>query len=118
MRRRICIASDGSGLEDVTGQPQRYKLERDLPLAALYDDPIWNAYLAAREAFRTLESAVIGHLHGEPYDDVERRAAEESCVLLDDNEIASEIKRPRMDEISARVLAHAEDLYGNGAAPR
>lgn len=119
MRRRIYIAPDGSGLEDVTGYPYRYKIDHDLPLATLYDDPIWNAYLAAREALGVLESAVIGHLHGsEPYDDVERRAAEESLALLDDNEIASEISVPRMDEISARVLAHAEEIYGNGDAPR
>ena len=119
MRRRIYISPDGSGLEDVTGHPYRYKLGGDLPLAALYDDPIWNAYLTARAAFRALESTVIAHLHGnEPYDDVERQAAEESFALLFDVEIASEIKRPRMDEISARVLAHAEDSYGNGDAPR
>ena len=119
MRRRIYIAPDGSGLEDVTDRPYRYRLDDDLPLATLYDDPIWNAYLAARKAFRVLESAVIGHLHGcEPYDDVERQAAEESRALLDDHEIVSEIKIPRMDEISAHVIAHAEDIYGNGAAPR
>jgi hypothetical protein len=118
MRRRICIAPDGSGLEDVTGLPYRYKLDHDLPLAALYDDPIWNAYLAAREAFRVLESAVIGHLCGEPYDDVERCAAEESLALLDDDALPSKVKIPKMDEISARVLAHAEEIYGNGEAPR
>ena len=117
MRRRIYIAPDGSGLEDVTGSPYRY--DADLPLATLYDDPIWSAYLAAREAFRVLESAVIGHLHGsEPYDDVERRAAEESLALLDDDASASEIRIHKMDEISARVIAHAEEIYGNGEAPR
>ena len=121
MRRRIYIVPDGSGLEDVTGSPYRYRLDAALPLATLYDDPIWNAYLAAREAFRTLESAVIGRLRGgEPYDDVERIAAEESLAfaLLDANAIAAEIRIPKMDEIAARVLAHAEEIYGNGEAPR
>jgi hypothetical protein len=116
MRRRIYIAPDGSGLEDITAQPYRYRIDDDLACGALYDDPIWIAYLAAREALRVLESAVIGHLHGEPYDDVERHAAEEACGLLDDREIVSDV--PKMDEISARVLDHADDLYGNGEAPR
>lgn len=118
MRRRIYIAPDGSGLEDVTAQPYRYRHDDDLALGALYDDPIWIAYLAARDALNVLESAVIGHLHGEPYDEIERRAAEESRALLDDHALGSEIRVPKMDEISARVVAHAEDLYGNGEAPR
>jgi hypothetical protein len=118
VRRRIYIAPDGSGLEDVTGRPYLYEIDRDLALGALYDDPIWTAYLAAREAFAVLERAVIGHLRGEPYDDVERRAAEEASALLDADEVASEIKVPKMDEIAARVLAHAAEIYGNGDAPR
>ena len=119
MRRRICISSDGSGLEDITDHPSRYNIDEDLPFATLYDDPIWGAYLAAREAFKELELAVIGHFHGgEPYDDIERLAAMESRTLLDDHEIASTIKIAKLTEISARVLEHAEDLYGNGEAPR
>lgn len=118
MRRRIYIAPDGSGLEDITAQPFRYRIDDDLACGALYDDPIWLAYLAAREALQVLESAVIGHLHGEPYDDVERHAGAEARALLDDREVASAIRVPKMEEISARVVAHAEDLYGNGEAPR
>lgn len=115
MRRRIYVAPDGSGLEDVTDQPYRYQVDRDLALGALYDDPIWTAYLAAREAFEVLESAVIGHLRGEPYDDVERRAAEEASALI---EVAAQIRVPKMAEIAARVLAHAEEIHGDGDAPR
>ena len=118
MRRRIYIAPDGSGLQDVTQQASRYKLDREDPLGALYDEPLWAAYVAAREAFDALEGAVIGRLRGEPYDDVERKAAEESDALLDDYEMPSSIKMPKLDEISARILAHAEDIYGNGDAPR
>ena len=118
MRRRIYISPD-SGLEDVTGSPYRYyRLVNNLPHGALYDDPIWNAYLAAREALSVLERAVIARLCGEPYDEVERRAADEACALLDDHETPSEIAIPKMDEVAARVLAHAEAIYGNGDAPR
>jgi len=118
VRRRIYVAPDGSGLEDVTARPYRYHVDDGLALGALYDDPIWVAYLAAREALEVLESAVIGHLRGEPYDDVERRAAEEASALLASREFAPEIAVPKMDVIAARVLAHAEDLHGDGVAPR
>lgn len=117
MRRRIYIAPDGSGLEDVTDRPYRYQVDqvdRDLALGALYDDPIWTAYLAAREAFEVLERAVIGHLRGEPYDDVERRAAEEVSALRATDENTAE----KIVEIAARVLAHAEEIHGDGDAPR
>lgn len=117
MRRRIYVAPDGSGLEDVTDRPYRYHVNDDLALGALYDDPIWIAYVAAREALAVLESAVIGHLRGEPYDEVERQAAAEWSALRAVDCLSME-RVPKMEEITARVLAHAEDLYGNGEAPR
>lgn len=117
MRRRIYVAPDGSGLDDVTGSPHRYHVDDDLALGALYDDLIWVAYLAARDALAALESAVIARLRGEPYDEVERQAAKEWSALSAVECLSME-RVPKMGEITARVLAHAEDLYGNGKAPR
>lgn len=65
-----------------------------------------------------LESAVIDHLRGEPYVAVERQAIEEAGTLLDDHVMSSAIKMSKLRAISARILAHAEDIYGNGDAPR
>jgi hypothetical protein len=117
VRRRIQINPRHiDRLEDVTAKLLSYDSEAPLAHGALYDDPLWRAYLASREALETLEHAVIAHLRGEPYDEVEKRAVadfERVCVDEVDPEMGVSFKA-----IEARVITHAEDLYRNGEFPR
>lgn len=109
MRRRIYIAPDGSGLEDVTDRPYRYDRTEEImttSIDALYDEPIWQAYLAAQQALRMTETAVIAHLRSEPYDAVELQAAKDAHRLLDDESVR--FTSESMEEIVARVVMHAQ----------
>lgn len=118
MRRRIYIAPDGSGLEDVTAQPYRYGIEREHANEALYDDALWSAYVAAREMLGKLEAAVIGHLRDDPYDDVERAAAQEGEAILDDNGGPIGDRVARMEALSQQLLRHADVVHAASEAPR
>jgi hypothetical protein len=115
MRRRIYIAPDGSGLEDVTARPYRYGLHRDDVNGTLYDDEIWRAYLAAKSLLQDLERVVIGHLRDEPYDEIELRAAEEAEALMDGAESSTVGERvARMESLAKLLVDHAEDQHGDG----
>lgn len=115
MRRRIYISPYGSGLEDVTNKPSQYREDCGSPLGALYNDPLWEAYVAAKHALSRLEGAVIANLCGEPYDEIELAAATEARAIFNN---LYNFDMPKLRLLGERVVKHATELYGNGDAPK
>jgi hypothetical protein len=111
MRRRINIPPDGT-LEDITGWPYLYSNHGDD--GALYNEPLWEAFCAARDAFGKIEHAVIAALRSEPFDDVERKAAADADALM----VEDVRDLDAMDAIAARCVEHAKTLDGNIIAPK
>jgi hypothetical protein len=106
MRRRIYIDPE-SGLQDNTGMPYLWDVDEDFEpqgtrTGALYDEDLWQEYLNACEHADNLRRIVISKLVNEPFDDVERTAAEEAQALVRQDDFMV-----RMSELERQVLAHA-----------
>lgn len=110
MRRRIYIDPE-SDLRDDTGRPYGWDIGRANGLrlewcdtGALYDDDLWEQYVAACEATSKLRRLVLEAMHPEPFDDVERELHRRAHDNMDtDDGYSADLD----DELSRLALEHA-----------
>lgn len=106
VRRRIYISPEG--LEDTTIMVYLFEDDDDdghtaiCRRRALYNEPLWQRYVAAREALSLLHMEVCAALVTEPYDEVELDLKAQSLKVFDENDYMERIRA-----IEAVALANA-----------